>query len=71
MNIIGEYTKGESKRSDMSLVLMTDNNEEDKIINSSYTEPQSSTKLGYDDYQIYQTAKKETGNFFKSGPSSN
>lgn len=39
MNIIGEYTKGESKRSDMSLVLMTDNNEEDKIINSSYTEP--------------------------------
>ena len=39
MNIIGEYTKEESKKSDMSLMLMTDNNEEDKIINNSYTEP--------------------------------
>jgi hypothetical protein len=38
MNIIGEYTKGESKKSDISLVLMTENNEEDKI-NNSYTEP--------------------------------
>ena len=38
MNIIGEYTKGDSKKSDMSLLLMTENNEDDKI-NSSYTEP--------------------------------
>ena len=41
MNIMEGFTKQKSER-----MLFED---EDKI-NNSYTEPQSSTKLGYDDY---------------------
>ena len=62
MNIIGEYTtnnlnppeSNKRKKSDVSLVLMTDvspnsiENEEVKAVNNSYTEPVSSTKIGFD-----------------------